>query len=230
MLLEQFDSFWGRETGIPHTQLSEVEQAMSLPYAVIVSGLRRAGKSTLLMQLAHCLGQDQFSYVNFADDRFLGFQAEESNDLFQTLVEVFGERKVFITGSNASLLSKELGTRLTGRYVPIELFPFSFREYLELRGEALPDLGHMTTVEKARLQTALQSYLQSGGLPEALKYLELPLLRTLYTDSLGNSSRGTALPSAENQRKVAVLIPDEINSGDDKHRRADTVNIWQYPM
>lgn len=210
MLLEQFDSFWQLETGIPRTQLAEVEQAMSLPHAVIISGLRRAGKSTLLVQMAHRLGQDQFYYVNFEDDRFLGFQAEDANDLFQTLAEVFGERRTFIideiqnipgwehfvrrfmdmgykfyiTGSNASLLSKELGTRLTGRYVPIELFPFSFKEYLEFKGESLPNLERMTTVDKARLQAALQSYLNAGGLPEALKYPELPLLRTLYDDVL----------------------------------------------
>ncbi|MFZ5903210.1 MAG: ATP-binding protein [Chloroflexota bacterium] len=210
MLLEQFASFWGREIGILRTRLAEVEQARDLPHAIIVSGLRRAGKSTLLLQLAHRLGRDQFYYINFEDDRFLGFGAEDANDLFQMLVEVFGERRAFIideiqnipgwehfvrrfmdmgfkfyiTGSNASLLSRELGTRLTGRYVPIELFPFSFKEYLEFKGESLPNLGRMTTVDKARLQTALQSYLNAGGLPEALKYPELPLLRTLYDDVL----------------------------------------------
>jgi uncharacterized protein len=210
MLLEQSDSFWQREIGIPRTQLAEVEQAKHLPHAVIVSGLRRAGKSTLLLQLAHNLGHDQFYYINFEDDRFLGFQAEDANDLFQILVEVFGERRIFIideiqnipgwehfvrrfmdmgfkfyiSGSNASLLSKELGTRLTGRYVPIELFPFSFKEYLAFKGESAPNLKRMTTVDKARLQAALQSYLNAGGLPEALKYPELPLLRTLYDDVL----------------------------------------------
>ncbi len=210
MLLEQTNSFWERETGIPRTQLAEVEQAMSVPHAVIVSGLRRAGKSTLLLQLAHRLGRDQFYYVDFEDDRFLGFQAEDATDLHQLLVEVFGERRIFIideiqniegwehfvrrfmdlgfkfyiSGSNASLLSKELGTRLTGRYVPVELFPFSFREFLQFQGQALPDVQRMTTVDRAGLQAALQSYLQLGGLPEALKYPELPLLRTLYDDVL----------------------------------------------
>jgi Predicted ATPase (AAA+ superfamily) len=166
MLLEQFDSFWKRDIGIPRDQLALVEQATSLPHAVIVSGLRRVGKSTLLAQMAHRLGKDAFYYLNFEDDRFLGFQAEDANDLYQTQVELFGERKVFvvdeiqnisgwehfvrrfmemgfkfyITGSNASLLSHELGTHLTGRYVPIELFPFSFREFLQFRGQPAPDL------------------------------------------------------------------------------------------
>ncbi len=47
MLLEQFDAFWGRSTGTERTQLAEVERAARLPHAVIVSGLRRVGKSTI---------------------------------------------------------------------------------------------------------------------------------------------------------------------------------------
>ncbi len=210
MLLEQFASFWVRGVGVERTQLAEVERAARLPHAVIVSGLRRVGKSTLLAQMAHKLGKDAFYYLNFEDDRFLGFQAEDTNHLYQVLVETFGERKIFvmdevqnvsgwehfvrhfmdmdfkfyITGSNASLLSRELGTRLTGRYVPIELFPFSFKEYLQFRGQEVPDLQRMTTVENAWLTNALNAYLQSGGIPDALKYPELPLLRTLYDDVL----------------------------------------------
>lgn len=210
MLLEQFEAFWRNEAGVPRSQLVEVERAAEVPHTVIISGLRRAGKSTLLLQLAHRLGQERFYYLNFEDDRFLGFQAEDATSLYQALVELFGERRIFIideiqnvpgwehfvrrfmdmgfkfyiTGSNASLLSRELGTRLTGRYVPIELFPFSFREFLRWRGDPLPDLERMQTADRAHLQSELQAYLQSGGIPEALKYPELPLLRTLYDDVL----------------------------------------------
>lgn len=210
MLLEQFDAFWGRKTGIERAQLAEIERATQIPHAVIVSGLRRVGKSTLLAQMAHKLGSESFYYVNFEDDRFLGFQPDDADQLYRVLIETFGERKIFvvdevqnipgwehfvrrfmdmdfkfyITGSNASLLSRELGTRLTGRYVPIELFPFSFREFLQFKKETFPDLQRMTTVEKARLNNLLEAYLQVGGIPDALKYPELPLLRTLYDDVL----------------------------------------------
>lgn len=210
MLLEQHQAFWRRDTGIERTQLAQLERARPLPHAVIISGLRRVGKSTLLAQLAHRLGENTFYYVNFEDERFLGFQADDANDLYSALVELFGERTVFlvdeiqnvpgwehfvrrfmdlglkfyITGSNASLLSRELGTRLTGRYVPVELFPFSFAEFLRFRGYALPDLARLTTVEAARLQGALAEYVRLGGIPEPLKYPELPLARTLYDDVL----------------------------------------------
>ncbi|MFZ1042954.1 MAG: AAA family ATPase, partial [Anaerolineales bacterium] len=96
MLLEQYDSFWKHDIGIPRARLADVEQAAGLPHAVIVSGLRRVGKSTLLAQMAHKLGEDAFYYLNFEDDRFIGFQAEDANNLYQSLVELFGERKVFV--------------------------------------------------------------------------------------------------------------------------------------
>ena len=210
MLLEQFDAFWQYELGTVRTQLSKLEQAAALPHAVIISGLRRAGKSTLLAQMAHRLGKEQFYYLNFEDDRFIQFDAGDFNDLYQVLVEVFGQRKIFIideiqnisgwehfvrrfmdqgfkfyiTGSNAALLSRELGTRLTGRYVPIELFPFSFKEFLAFRNQPIPVMGRMTTIETAQLRKALDDYIQLGGIPDALKYPEIPLLRTLYDDVL----------------------------------------------
>ena len=92
--------------------------------------------------------------------------------------------KFYLSGSNASLLSRELGTLLTGRYVPVELFPFSFTEYLQFNGQTVPDLTRMTTTARARLSADLLAYLDSGGIPDALKYPELPLLRSLYDDVL----------------------------------------------
>jgi uncharacterized protein len=210
LLLDQMQAFWQQDTGIPRARLAEIELAAGLPHAIVISGLRRVGKSTLLAQLAHHLGQEQFYYINFEDDRFLGFQADDANDLYQVLLQLFGERNVFvideiqnipgwerfvrrfidmgfkfyITGSNASLLSRELGTRLTGRYLPIELFPFSFVEFLLFKGYPIPNVARLTTQDTARLQKHLDEYLRLGGIPDPLKYPELPLLRTLYDDVL----------------------------------------------
>lgn len=210
MLIEQQQAFWGRELGLERECLAQVEQAAFIPHAVIISGLRRVGKSTLLAQLAHRLGEDQFYYLNFEDDRFLGFQADDATFLYQRLVELFGERRIFIvdeiqnvpgwerfvrrfmdlghkfyiTGSNASLLSQELGTRLTGRHVPVELYPFSFNEYRRWRGLGLSTTAPRTTAEAGRLQALLGDYLRQGGLPESLKYPELDLGRSLYEDVL----------------------------------------------
>jgi predicted AAA+ superfamily ATPase len=199
-----------RDIGIPRVQLEILLKASSLPHAVIVSGLRRVGKSTLLAQLAHQLGKDAFYYINFEDERFLSFQAEDANELFQSLGEIFGERKIFIideiqnipdwerfvrrfmdlgykffiTGSNASLLSRELGTRLTGRYVPVELFPFSYDEYLLFTSNEIPDISRLSTAKQASYQKLLDEYMLRGGLPEQLKYPELNLHQALYNDVL----------------------------------------------
>lgn len=210
MLREQLQTFWKRETGVVREKLPQLLKAAALPHAVIISGLRRVGKSTLLAQIAHQLGENTFYYLNFEDERFLGFQAEDANSLYQALIESFGEKTVFmideiqnvigwerfvrrfmdmglkfyITGNNASLLSDESGSRLTGRYLPIDLLPFSFREFLTFKGHDLPDLDRLTTAEQALLQRRLDEYLEQGGIPEPVKYPDLPLHRALYDDVL----------------------------------------------
>lgn len=208
LLSEQYQEFWQRDAGIERRQLADLLRLSSSPHAVIISGLRRVGKSTLLAQLAHRLGEDAFYYVNFEDERFLGFTPEDANPLYQLFIDLFGERRIFImdeiqnvpgwerfvrrfidqgfkfflSGSNASLLSQELGTRLTGRYLPVELFPFSLGEFLTFKGYPLPDLRRPTTLAHASLQRYLTEYIEQGGIPEPLKYPDLNLRRTLYDD------------------------------------------------
>lgn len=99
---------------------------------------------------------DQFYYLNFEDERLSAFTVNDFDMLHEIFIEIFGVHSVFyfdeiqnidqwelyvrhmqdsgykffLTGSNASLLSKEMGTKLTGRHLDLELFPFSFQEYL----------------------------------------------------------------------------------------------------
>ncbi len=179
------------EYGVERERLGEIN--LKLPYALIISGIRRCGKSTLLRQVMKNLRN--FYYLNFEDTRLAGFEASD----FEKLDEVFKEelgvsefyffdeiqniqgwelfvrsrldkgKKFIITGSNASLLSKELGTRLTGRHLNIELCPFSFREMLEFTGK------------KASLG-AFDTYFTKGGFPEYIKYGEEDILRGLFAD------------------------------------------------
>ncbi len=58
--------------------------------------------------------------------------------------------------------------------------PFSFREFQIFKGYALPDLNRLTTAEQAILQRRLDEYLDQGGIPEPVKYPDLPLHRALY--------------------------------------------------
>ena len=93
---------------------------------------------------------------------------------FEEVVNAFrgsGEYSIFITGSNSYLLSGELATKLTGRYVEFELFPLSFDEYLDMKAF----LGKKVN---ANLQVELNNYLQEGGFPKALEYDDFADKRT----------------------------------------------------
>lgn len=206
---DHMESFLQQDLGIEREVLPHLNIHKKNPYAVVISGLRRVGKSTLLAQIARKhYRENDYYYINFEDERLLNFKADHFQDLLEVLVEVFGERKVFfidevqniigwerlirrlidnrykvyLTGSNASLLRGELGAKLTGRYIPIELFPFSFYEFLQFKAVSIPNLSKLTTTSKSLLKRLLNQYLKAGGIPNAIKYPEIGLHKTLYED------------------------------------------------
>lgn len=82
------------------------------------------------------------------------------------------------------MLSKELGTHLTGRYQQIELYPFSFLEYLKLKGTDLHSLDHFNTDDKVVLKAAFNEYFKLGGFPAFLKSKNTEYLKSLYESIL----------------------------------------------
>ncbi len=169
---------------------------------VVISGIRRCGKSTLLRQFADLY--EEYHFVNFDDERLINFTVDDFADLmvlfkkrsdakviFMDEVqnidkwERFARRlhdegyKLYITGSNSKLLSSELGTHLTGRYAKIELFPFSFREYLDFSN--IKHTPYSSQV-KAQLLKHFDLYLKNGGFPEYLKYDDREFLSRTYED------------------------------------------------
>ncbi|MEI6696645.1 MAG: ATP-binding protein [Bacteroidota bacterium] len=148
-------------------------------HTLIISGIRRCGKSTILQQLNNTFG-DTSIYLNFEDPRLAGFDLSDFNRLHEIAVKLeisvyfFDEiqnidkwesfvrfrldegYRIFISGSNASMLSKELGTKLTGRHLTKELFPFSYSEYLAFTRQ---NRDEFSTVK----------YMKNGGFPEYLK-------------------------------------------------------------
>jgi hypothetical protein len=210
VLREQYEAFSNVDLGIQRDLLSEISSALSSPKILIITGLRRVGKSTLLAQIAQTQLTDNYFFVNFEDERLLNFTADQFDSLHEALIGLFGERKIFlfdeiqnvpewerfvrrlhdqgyrfiITGSNSSLLGQELGTKLTGRSVRFELFPFSFTEYIVFRGVDPPRTSALTTSERGNLLKLSREYIQSGGIPDALKYPQLDIHKTLYDDVL----------------------------------------------
>jgi len=177
--------------GVERENLTAID--LSLPFAILLTGIRRCGKSTLLRQLTQRVAN--YYYFNFEDTRAINFSVGDFQKLDETFREEYGPTDLYffdeiqdvpqwelfvrtmldkrqrfvITGSNASLMSKELGTRLTGRHLKYEIFPFSYREMLAFNHKS-PDLA------------SFEEYLRKGGFPDFLKYQNAGILRELFAD------------------------------------------------
>ena len=181
----------GKEESIIEREIQrEAKKFLKHPNILAIIGPRRCGKSILSYLLAK---EANFGYVNFDDERFAEIKAEDLNKILESLYEMYGEidyivldeiqnidkwelfvnrlrrtKKVIVTGSNSRLLAGELASRLTGRYVDISVFPFSFNEFLALKQFKKTDV--YTTKEKAEIMNFLREYMEFGGFPEAYKF------------------------------------------------------------
>jgi len=191
---------------------------------LVITGMRRVGKSTLLKQLMSTL--NDYCYLNVEDERLIHFGVEDFSQLNEVMIEVYGEsryyffdeiqnldkfeivirrlqdsgKKIVLTGSNSSLLSMELGTRLTGRYIQIELFPFSFREFLDFKQVQISKESFYLSSEKVKLKQYFKQWLDSGGMPEFLKYNDVNYLLTLFDNIIYRD-----IIARYNIRKQAIL-------------------------
>ncbi|MDD6025276.1 MAG: ATP-binding protein [bacterium] len=140
-------------------------------------------------------GWEEMLYLSFEDERLEGFASEDFNAILECHIEMTGndnpmlffdeihnidgwekfarrmadsKKTVWITGSNAKMLSKEIMTTLGGRYIPIEVYPFSFREYLRSRGIPYDEPTLMSTTGKSLFMREYAEYINWGGLPESV--------------------------------------------------------------
>ena len=161
-------------------------------HALDITGVRRCGKSTVMRQRMR--GSDKpWFYVNFESPLLTQFELRDTIRL-DSLIGKSGAKRLFfdevdqltgwekyvrqkldegfhvcVSGLNASLLEGEIGTKLTGRHVSKELFPFSFSEYLEFTG-------------KARTPDSAADYVRDGGFPRYLQTHEEIVLQELFDD------------------------------------------------
>lgn len=176
---------------------------------IIISGIRRCGKSTLLHQIRNEKIEKDY-YFNFDDDRLVNFSVEHFQLLIDCFYEIFGEQKtfyfdeiqnikdwerfvrrlhdygnkIFITGSNATMLSKELGTHLTGRYSIIELFPFSFKEFLIYNNIKIANDHIYSSKQKSEINRQFNDYFHRGGFPLFLLNNREIYIKSLYESIL----------------------------------------------
>jgi len=203
LILDQKEVFLSRDPGT--IRQLDFEHYLSHEQIVVISGIRRSGKSTLMRQFAGRF--PAFYYINFDDERLIDFGLADFSRLmvaFQKILpdvrvifideiqnvegwERFVRRihdegyKIFLTGSNARLLGSELATHLTGRYVKIELYPFSFAELLAFRQIGY---GTVSSSKKAEILAVFDEYLEHGGFPEFIRYRDREFLQRTYDDIL----------------------------------------------
>lgn len=193
LVSEQQYAVFKEDDSLPRELLSSLPKDTST-HALVISGIRRCGKSTLMRQHIGLHIDDAF-YLNFDTPKLFQFEIADF-ELLDILIQESGKRNLYfdeiqvvkgwelyvrqkldekfnvcITGSNASLLSKELGTKLTGRHISKELFPFSYTEYLQFHS--------WEANEKSFL-----SYLDDGGFPEYIKTRNEDILSALFDDVL----------------------------------------------
>lgn len=173
-----------------------VEIEANMPYIFV--GVRRCGKSFLLYQRMFELvskghSWNEFLYVNFEDERLIGFDTSDFNTLLEAHYSLYQQRSqilfldeiqnvdgwekfarrmadekrmVYITGSNAKMLSKEMVSSLGGRYLVKFVYPYSFREYLRANQVDLDDKTLFSTIGKGKIVSLFEDYFYYGGFPE----------------------------------------------------------------
>ena len=199
---DQLNNFKNKDIGI--TRDIDFKKYLKTKQITVISGIRRCGKSTLLAQFSKKF--KSFYYLNFDDERLINFNVSDFNNLVvawqkkysaKTILldeiqnvenwEWFVRRiyeegyKIFITGSNAKLLSSELTTRLSGRYFKIELYPFSFKEFLDFKKI---DYRKNDTKNKVKILKSFDYYLKNGGFPEFIQFKDSEFLKRVYEDVL----------------------------------------------
>lgn len=190
---------------IHRTQLGQMQALDRGKNILIVSGIRRCGKSTLIEQFRQTKEEKDY-YFNFDDERLTHFETHHFQLLLELFIEKFGQQshfyfdeiqnivgwerfirrlhdhgyKIYITGSNATMLSKELGTHLTGRYIMITLYPISFSEFCHYHLNEKLQLDRLNTKLKATLSGLFHQYQKTGGFPEYIFYQQTQYLKSLY--------------------------------------------------
>lgn len=171
---------------VPREGILSARAALANTLIKVIMGPRRAGKSIFAIQMLK--GVD-FAYVNFDDERLA--DTDDFDEILKSIIEVYGEteyllfdeiqnvkgwelfvnrlhrrgKNLIVTGSNSKLLSRELATHLTGRYIPFQVLPFSFPEFLLAGNFDLDDTLDLKERQGLLLRN-LSDYLSTGGYPE----------------------------------------------------------------
>ena len=230
VLYEQQKDFAAEEPLVKRELTKKVKELTKLNLPVIITGVRRCGKSFLLKIIKNelKLKEKEYLYINFNDERFVDFSVED----FQKIIDFLNEEKykegcflfideiqevkewekwldriktkypILITGSNSKLLSSEISTILTGRSLSLGLTPFNFSEFLTAR-KVDYDKWELDLKKQATLRTEFKNYLENGGFPKRVLSEQRIILKELYEQII---YRDIVRRFSKNQVKVVKEI------------------------
>ena len=201
--------------------------------AQVVIGVRRSGKSTLCFNALEKAGV-KYAYANFDDERLEKMESADLDQVLESLYRLYGrfdylfldeiqnvsgwplfvnrllrqKLHLVITGSNSKLLSSELASHLTGRHHTIELFPFSFLDWCQLKHV---EYQRLTAKARGLLAAAYDEYLRCGGFPELIfEGQSKDYVNTLFNDIIRQDiQKRFKVRRIEEFRKMANIMLDE---------------------
>ena len=182
---------------------------------VVIKGIRRSGKSTLMINQIKKLLQNSIDiknilFVNLEDPRFINYL---HLDLLEQIKDVYLEylnpdsklyifldeiqnipnwekwvnkeyelklSKLIISGSNSSMLSSEIASTLSGRYLAVDVYPLSFKEYIDFKNISINTPLDIVS-KKIALSREFENYLKFGAFPKVLEYQEVDRRELLTT-------------------------------------------------
>ena len=211
ILFDQQKDFERENPTIDREMTEKAVKLLSLNMPIVITGVRRCGKSFLLKIIKDKLKlkEKEHFYLNFNDDRLIKFSLEDFQKIIDFLIEQgYKERsllfideiqevqgwekwidrikdkyKIIITGSNSRLLSGEIATILTGRSIRLNLTPFNFREFLAANNVFLKN-WRLDLKEQAIIRKQLGSYIEIGGIPKRVLTKQEIVIKDLYEDIL----------------------------------------------
>ena len=181
-----------------------------LPCYVLVGVRRAGKSFLLYQKMQQLLAKghdwDEMLYLNFEDDRLADFTSSDFNLLLECHAEMYSKRptlfldeiqnvagwekfarrladakyRVYITGSNAKMLSKEIMTTLGGRYLTVEVYPFNLKEYFDFSGQSYDEKTILGTESRAGMKRSYTEFLHWGGMPESV---QLPVKRNYLSST-----------------------------------------------
>ena len=243
VLFEQQKDFGQKKEFVDREITEKVLSFIHLKLPIIITGLRRSGKSTLLYIIKNKLklNEKNYLYVDFNDERLIDFSVEDFQKILDFLNEQYykencylfldeiqetnswekwinrikEKHQVFITGSNSKLLSKEISTVLTGRSININLYPFSFIEYLNAKKINLEN-WKIDIKQQADLRREFSNFTLSGGVPKVVLDDDKRLLKEnyeniIYRDIIKRFNRNLEKPIKEISVYLLSNVANELS-------------------